>query len=74
MNIQEAVKRASEIDGYIVCDNWPFVAIKPTDTPDGCMGYSTMRRDKAPYKRWQPNAGDLVSDKWRVIKAIDELL
>lgn len=74
MNIHEAAKRAVATGGYMVCSRWPFIAVKPTDTSDCCIGYDATRRDKAPGKRWQPQAEDLILDDWRVVRTIDELL
>lgn len=74
MNIHKAVKKAMEIDGFIACQRWPLLAIKPTDTSDCCKMYGTGALEtKSPKCRWQPHAEDLCADDWEAIKSIDEL-
>lgn len=71
MNIYEATKLALETDGYIVSDKFPSLAIKPTNTPGGCL--VQLKGEARIGKRWQPHAEDLVSENWQVIRTIDEL-
>lgn len=75
MNIQDATRLAISRGGYIARAKFP-VAIKPTDTPDCCIGYcrGMSPADKlSKGRRWQPQADDLLADDWRVIQSVDEV-
>ena len=65
MNIQKAVKKAMQIDGFITRE--PLrgcVQIKPGKyLPDCCVCYA---KGQAPRPRWQPMAEDLMADDWQV--------
>ena len=72
MNIQEATKKAMEIDGYItggLVGNFnKILVIKPTNTDNLCI----LCADKNHRCRgWQPCASDLMSDKWETITEKD---
>ena len=67
MNIQEAVKKAVEIDGYItggVAGFKHFIFIKPTDGANCCIVYASKNHSR---RGWQPQASDLMSDNWEVV-------
>lgn len=68
MNIQEATKKAIEINGYITGGMNKslrnFIFIKPTDGINLCI----LCTDKNHSRRgWQPYASDLLSDNWEVV-------
>ena len=66
MNIQKAVRKAVEMNGYITGTEHfkNKVFIKPTDTKDLCI--CCVNKD---YSRrgWQPCASDLIADDWDAI-------
>ena len=75
MNIQEAVKKAVEIDGVICRESVyrpyleNFNVIKPTNSYHTCMVISVMRgKAYRGAKDWNPSADDLVSNDWNVLR------
>lgn len=73
MNIQEATKKAVEIDGYIVKseeDGKKVIFIKPTNGIDCCVVNVTKNHSR---RGWQPTASDLISDEWEVVTEEDFL-
>ncbi len=67
MNISEATKLVIATGGkmYRVSEDCAPMLITPTDTPDCCTG-EIRGSDKAPGKRWQPQAKDLIAEDWEV--------
>lgn len=73
MNIQDAVKKALEINGYITGSDKHlknFLFIKPTDGINCCIVCVTKKRSR---RGWQPYARDLISDDWEVVTKKDFL-
>ena len=67
MTIQEAVKKAVEIGGFItVPELVGHIKIKPTDTADCCI--PCHWDGSYPSRRWNPTANDLMRDDWLVIE------
>lgn len=65
MNIQEATKKAVEIDGYITGGGFKNVVfIKPTDGVDCCIAF--LNKDNS-RRGWEPYASDLISDDWEAV-------
>ena len=65
MYINEAVRKAMAIDGYIVRQDWPrMIRLRPTNEVDGIILISP--NNNMPRPRWQPRAEDLLADDWIV--------
>lgn len=71
MNIQEATKKAMQMDG-IICrksvmrkESTAFAVVEPTNTYDCCL--LVVYRDGKPERSarcWNPTADDLAADDW----------
>ena len=70
MNIQDATKKAMEINGYLVNTDvlGEMVAIKPTKLTDG---YVLLFPGRAPFRRWQPGVNDILSQKWETVESLN---
>lgn len=75
MKIDEAVKKAMEINGYICRNNKEWkrgqrVLIKPTNSYECCILVIFRREMPQGDSRswWNPTAEDLMTDEWEVVK------
>ncbi len=80
MNIQDAVKKALEVNGVIyrataINDGCVGIygAIKPTNTYDTCLLVVFSKgKPKKSCRCWNPTANDLIADDWNVFIIQDD--
>jgi len=66
VNIQKAVKKATERGACIARPAHPDIKIKPTNTEQNCI--VMMSDGYHPSKRgWQPSADELMCCEWIVV-------
>lgn len=76
MNIQMAVKKAIDHNGYIArrkCEDdksFRVTRIKPTNSYATCIVFTFDQEGKriASCKNWNPTADDLMAEDWKVFK------
>ena len=69
LKLRKAVKKAIKKKVLISRKSWDFgelIGIEPTNTAACCQCHS-MKSGKI-YKRWNPNAEDLVATDWIILK------
>lgn len=68
MNIQNAIKKALEINGCIKRRNLHHsrTLIKPTNSYDCCIIF-IRNKENQQSRYWNPTADDLIADDWEVI-------
>ncbi len=67
MTIQEAVKKAVEIGGFITIPEFVgHIKIKPTDTDDCCI--PCHWDGSHPTRGWQPSVQAIIREDWSVIE------
>ena len=67
MYIHEATKLALEENKFITRESWNGNwMLKPTDTAECCIAIPLFEDIKS-VPRWNPNAGDLIANDWKVV-------